>query len=458
MRVGSLFSGIGGIDLGFERAGWEIAWQVERDDWCRRVLAKHWPTVPRYDDVTTLTGAELDPVDVLCGGFPCQPVSTAGIQKGTSDDRWLWPHFYRLICVLRPRYVFVENVPGLFTANGGDAFADVVGNLAQARYDCEWSIVSARDVGAPHLRKRLWIVATDADGVGRVGDRTDECERQREEMGGRELLGRNGGDRVVADAQIRSEGGNLTRPHRGTEDSSSGDRHDLRDRSRDRGETLADAHGERLEGEWPDRDSEGREGSSSGSTGLCGGAGSGVMADANRAGRSGDANDNGEGEPHLAGGRGRGVGVRQSATLADAECGKNHRERGIDRRKRKFMDGARQTTQCQDRQASSDSVDGCRQTLADATVAGREARRTNGMGDADGPRRDEGQSSGTHRQGARIFRTPFSGEWEPEPELGRVANGIPSRVDRLRGLGNAVVPQIVTEIARRLAEEIQDAL
>ena len=99
-----------------------------------------------------------------------------------------------------------------------------------------------------------------------------------------------------------------------------------------------------------------------------------------------------------------------------------------------------------------------RESVADTTVAGREARRTNGMGDADGPRRDEGQSSGTHRQGARIFRTPFSGEWEPEPELGRVADGIPSRVDRLRGLGNAVVPQIVTEIAKRLAEEMQDAL
>ena len=130
MTVGSLFSGIGGMDLGLERAGMTVRWQVEKDDWRRRVLAKHWPNVKRYEDVTTLTGEELAPVDLICGGFPCQPVSHAGQQKGLNDDRWLWPHFARLLGVLRPRYALVENVPGLFTANGGDAFGEVVGDLA----------------------------------------------------------------------------------------------------------------------------------------------------------------------------------------------------------------------------------------------------------------------------------------------------------------------------------------
>ena len=169
------------MDLGLERAGMTVRWQVEKDDWCRKVLAKHWPNVKRYEDVTTLTGEELEPVDLICGGFPCQPVSVAGQQKGTDDDRWLWPHFGRLLGVLRPRYALVENVPGLLTANGGHAFGEVIGDLADLRYDCEWSVLSAADVGAPHLRKRVWLVA-DADSEG---------------LQGRELLSKRADQRAV---------------------------------------------------------------------------------------------------------------------------------------------------------------------------------------------------------------------------------------------------------------------
>jgi DNA (cytosine-5)-methyltransferase 1 len=89
MRVGSLFSGIGGIDLGLERAGMEIAWQVEIDEFCRRVLEKHWPRVPKYGDIRALNPADLAPVDLVAGGFPCQPVSVAGKRKGKEDLRWL---------------------------------------------------------------------------------------------------------------------------------------------------------------------------------------------------------------------------------------------------------------------------------------------------------------------------------------------------------------------------------
>ena len=154
----------------------EVRWQVENNTFCQRVLAKHWPNIRRYGDITSLTGAELESVDMICGGFPCQPVSQAGkqianarSQEGQPDDkRWLWPHFARLLGVLRPRYALVENVPGLFTANDGRAFGEVVGDLAALGYDCEWQVISAADVGAPHLRKRVWIVA-HAESVNGAG-------------------------------------------------------------------------------------------------------------------------------------------------------------------------------------------------------------------------------------------------------------------------------------------------
>ena len=172
MRFGSLFSGIGGLDLGLERAGMECAWQVEIDEWCRRVLARHWPDVPRWDDAATFPpDAESDlwrapwndgrlapdgqGVDLVVGGFPCQPVSLAGKRRGSDDERWLWPEFARIVRVLRPRYVLVENVPGLLARGMGD----VLGDLAACGYDAEWDCIPAAAVGAPHLRYRVFIVA-----------------------------------------------------------------------------------------------------------------------------------------------------------------------------------------------------------------------------------------------------------------------------------------------------------
>jgi len=152
---GSLFAGIGGIDLGLERAGWTCKWQVEIDPYCQAVLKKHWPTVPKFGDVRKLSGKELCSVDLIAGGFPCQPVSTAGKQRGKEDPRWLWPQFARIISVLRPRFVLVENVPGLFT----HGFGEVLGGLAACGYDAEWDCIPAATFGAPHLRYRIFIVA-----------------------------------------------------------------------------------------------------------------------------------------------------------------------------------------------------------------------------------------------------------------------------------------------------------
>jgi DNA (cytosine-5)-methyltransferase 1 len=164
LTVGSLFSGIGGFDLGFERAGFEVVWQVEIDDWCRKVLAKHWPKVRRFSDVRGVSGGDLGIVDVICGGFPCQDISNAGTThegglQGLDGERsGLWSEFYRIVCELQPRWVAVENV-GALTVRGLDR---VLYDLAAGGFDADWSVLSAAALGAPHLRKRLLIVARRA--------------------------------------------------------------------------------------------------------------------------------------------------------------------------------------------------------------------------------------------------------------------------------------------------------
>lgn len=155
LTVGSLFAGIGGFDLGLERTGgFEIKWQVEIDEYCQRVLAKHWPHVKRYGDIRTVTDVER--VDVLCGGFPCQDISNAGKRAGIDGERsGLWSEYVRIIRMVRPRYVLVENVSALL----GRGMGRVLGDLSEIGYDAEWDVIRASDVGAPHRRERVWIIA-----------------------------------------------------------------------------------------------------------------------------------------------------------------------------------------------------------------------------------------------------------------------------------------------------------
>ncbi len=175
MTIGSLFSGIGGLELGLERAGLgPVVWQVEQDPFCRSVLERHWPEAERFEDVRKV-GEELAPVSIICGGFPCVGISSAGRCEGLDNkESALWFEFARIVGVVRPRFVVVENVSALL----GRGLGVVLGDLSALGYDAVWDCIPAATIGAPHRRDRLFIVAwrvSDANSAGvRKQQRRDE--------------------------------------------------------------------------------------------------------------------------------------------------------------------------------------------------------------------------------------------------------------------------------------------
>lgn len=347
---GSLFAGIGGIDLGLERAGWECRWQVEWDEWCQRVLAKHWPDVRRYGDITAVDWSGVERVDLLAGGFPCQPFSMAGKRRGKADERWLWPEFARAIRELRPGLVLVENVPGLLAGHGG--MGSVLGDLASLGYDAEWDSVPAAAVGAPHLRYRVWIVAYPNGGTVESG---------------RGRWGATGAGEPLADVDSWGCG----RPIRTDE-----------------------VHGPVAPAGWATRDAPVP-------------AGSAVA----------DADGERERQPSVPGREGR-TRIDDGSPLAHPDGSRLEGRPVQPQRPRQWPVG------------------------------------TGGMADPDERRWDRRPrffGPGGWRQLAH------SSGWEPEPAVGRLVDGLSRdmarwRVAALKGLGNAVVPQVAQVLGRRLME------
>ena len=156
MKVGSLFSGIGGIELGFERQGFTTKWFVEKDAYAQAVLRKNFPNIPIYDDITTLDFSQVEKVDILTGGFPCQDISIAGKGVGISGERsGLWKYYAKAIRILRPKFALIENVSAI-THRGLNV---VLADLAEEGYDAEWFDLRASDFGALHRRERIFIIA-----------------------------------------------------------------------------------------------------------------------------------------------------------------------------------------------------------------------------------------------------------------------------------------------------------
>lgn len=259
IRIGSLCSGYRGLDMAIEETfGGTTAWVSDVDAGANKILAHHWPTVPNIGDLTTAKWDEVEPVDIVCGGYPCQPFSIAGLRKGTNDERHIWPYIADALRVLRPRVAIFENVAGHLRLG----FDTVLADLARLGFDAQWCLVRASEVGAPHPRQRLFIYATaqDADRATR-GERRIAAPGQEESRGARSDAGGRGGAPTAhsdgnalrqqpaaepgrrgtavaelsgADAAADSDGGGLPRHT---------ERHRQEDAGQSEGPTRLDAHG-----------------------------------------------------------------------------------------------------------------------------------------------------------------------------------------------------------------------
>lgn len=207
MRVLDLFSGIGGFSLGLERAGMETIAFCEIDKFCQKVLKKHWPSIPIHEDIKELEGEKFrGAVDLICGGYPCQPVSVAGKRRGEEDDRYLWPEYLRIIREVQPRWIIGENVAGHINMGLDDVLSDLEGE----DYTWETFVIPACSIDAPHRRDRVWIVANSNS--QRRGAK-QECEQRSSSS---PFSGNDGQEKFMANSKSKHDRRCFSRKRKGS--------------------------------------------------------------------------------------------------------------------------------------------------------------------------------------------------------------------------------------------------
>lgn len=389
MRVLDLFSGIGGFSLGLERAGMETVAFCEFDKKAQLVLKKHWPEIPIYDDIRQLTGKqiaeEIGAIELICGGFPCQPFSQAGKRRGDQDDRHLWPEMFRLIQEIRPNWVIGENVAGLINMGLDQVLSDLEGE----GYTCQTFIVPACAVNAPHRRDRVWIVAhSDGDGRGGVLRKTRQ--------------GKNG-----AQQWENSNGQSLGDGRNGPTCQA------LPDVSNPQSQQDRRLFKPRIQ---PDIGTDCENVPDSGHTGIL------------QSGINGEIKKNYSGSRRICRNDIQGRAEEAGKVVANPDTEREPQPQGgIEEKRGRVINGG--------------------ENVPDSEIIGVERR---------GAVRVEVSQAHVEKEiprGDCSGRT--GGNWSVEPQLGRVAHGVPNRVDRLKQLGNAVVPQVVEMIGTAIMEIVE---
>ena len=416
LKILDLFSGLGGFSLGLERTGrYKTVAFCEIDKYCTLLLQKHWKGVKIYNDVKKITkeGFEADGIeypDIITGGFPCQPFSVAGKQKGTSDDRHLWPEMFRIIKAFKPRFVIGENVPGIVNIQDGVVFETVCTDLESQGYEVQPFNIPAAAVGAPHQRKRIWIIATLADSVS--NDERREISRSDEEKG-----------RVQEEHRSKDSASGIF--SRTSEIRKSNNGYEAMENS---GRTLQQGSSirEKNEDEVGKENANQHQRSSSSSESN--------VANADTRLSDGQKKElQSRGQASISSREGENVANAKSISSDGREIGQ-HSEESREKRKIGIEVGG----------VSSD-----RQKLANT-----DSERLERLGQSRSQFNETSSStsSSEERQGQ-----VGQGWWEFEPNVGRVAHGVPGRVHRLKALGNSIVPQIAEEIGRAIIKAADDA-
>jgi len=396
-----LFSGIGGFSLGLERAGMQTVAFCENDKFCQKVLAKHWPDIPIHENIEELDGRQYrGTVDLVCGGFPCQPFSVAGKQRGSEDDRALWPEMLRVIREVEPAWVIGENVSGIINME----LDNVLSDLENSGYSCQTFVIPACAVDAPHRRDRVWIIASHAN----LKSKPDGSQHE----------GQRSGQLDVADTDskrtIKSPG----------LDENAERQAKFRAESSGSSETVADTH---------DNDGRGRSGSQ-------------PRGRHSRVEHRGGGSGQPERETDSPVGNAKHDGSFATEITRSSSSSSDNDTKG---------------------QESSSKFEGASRPGNDETVADSSSSRQPGQGEHEHPGNQEAHRE---RKTSHALDVSVRKEWGAQPGMGGMADGVsrwldepegiprvtgkaPDRVNRLKALGNAVVPQVVEVLGRFIIDK-----